>query len=166
MLSSPLGSSDPNLIFILSFFSNTSLRSLKRRCLWRIICASWKDLRRYYVDFPWNYYHFHVSNPSLCWVHNRCDSVWHGGSILHFFLNLNLSNLDLTQPVLALYMRGCPHKVLKPSITWISWTSYFCLESCQIYSLTCQTLSLIKNVKNFQTQAPLEISTIWQKDLQ
>ncbi|MPC27257.1 hypothetical protein E2C01_020425 [Portunus trituberculatus] len=38
----------------------------KHRCLWCFDSASWGNLRRYYTDFPWNDYCFHVRDPSLC----------------------------------------------------------------------------------------------------
>ena len=28
--------------------------------------AKWEDLRKYYSDFPWDDYCFHVRDPSLC----------------------------------------------------------------------------------------------------
>ncbi|MPC37015.1 hypothetical protein E2C01_030488 [Portunus trituberculatus] len=37
-----------------------------RRCLWDFASASWGHQRRYYADFPWNDYCFHVRDPSLC----------------------------------------------------------------------------------------------------
>ncbi|MPC42288.1 hypothetical protein E2C01_035907 [Portunus trituberculatus] len=38
----------------------------KRKCLCRFASTSCEDLRRYYVDFPWNDYCFRVRDPSLC----------------------------------------------------------------------------------------------------
>ncbi|MPC41145.1 hypothetical protein E2C01_034730 [Portunus trituberculatus] len=66
-LSSPLGSSDQNLISRLCPISPISPQDPpKRRCLWRVTSANWGDLRRYYANFPWNDYCFRVRDSSLC----------------------------------------------------------------------------------------------------
>ena len=58
-LSAPLGSSDHNLISVSCPISPIPPQDPPmRRCLWRFTSASWADLRRYYVDFPWNDYFF------------------------------------------------------------------------------------------------------------
>ena len=66
-LSSPLGSSDHNLIFVSCPISPIPPQDPpKRRCLWRFASASWADLMRYFADFPWNDYCFRDRDPSLC----------------------------------------------------------------------------------------------------
>ena len=66
-LSSPLGSSDHNLISVSCPISPIPPQDpRKRRCLWHFASASWGDLRRYYADFPWNDYCFRDRDPSLC----------------------------------------------------------------------------------------------------
>ena len=51
-LSSPLGSSDHNLISVSCPISPIPPQDPpKRRCLWHFASASWGDLRRYYADF-------------------------------------------------------------------------------------------------------------------
>ncbi|MPC12882.1 hypothetical protein E2C01_005598 [Portunus trituberculatus] len=66
-LSSPLGSSYNNLIFVSCPISPIPPQDPpKRRFLWCFASASWGDLRRYHVDFPWNDYYFRVRDPSLC----------------------------------------------------------------------------------------------------
>ncbi|MPC29843.1 Synaptotagmin-1 [Portunus trituberculatus] len=66
-VSSPLESSDHNFIFLSCPISPIpSQDPPKRRCLWRFASASWGGLRRYYANFPWNDYCFHVRDPSLC----------------------------------------------------------------------------------------------------
>ncbi|MPC80046.1 hypothetical protein E2C01_074610 [Portunus trituberculatus] len=66
-LSSPLGSSDHNLISVSWPFSPMPPQDPpKPRYLWRFASASWGNLRRYYADFPWNDYCFCIRNPSLC----------------------------------------------------------------------------------------------------
>ncbi|MPC48947.1 hypothetical protein E2C01_042734 [Portunus trituberculatus] len=58
-LSSPLGSSDHNLISVSGPISPIPPQDPpKRRCLWRSASASWGDQRRYYAAFPWNAYCF------------------------------------------------------------------------------------------------------------
>ncbi|MPC58129.1 hypothetical protein E2C01_052124 [Portunus trituberculatus] len=65
-LSSPLGSSDHNLISVSCPISPIPPQNPpKRRCLWRFISARWEDLRKYYADFPWNDCCFRVRDPSL-----------------------------------------------------------------------------------------------------
>ncbi|MPC45605.1 hypothetical protein E2C01_039310 [Portunus trituberculatus] len=87
--SSPLGSSGHNLIFVSCPISPIPPQDLpKQRCLCHFDSASWRDLRKYFADFPWNDYCFHVKRPiSLCGMHNRGDSVWHGGAHSSFFLS-------------------------------------------------------------------------------
>ncbi|MPC80647.1 hypothetical protein E2C01_075233 [Portunus trituberculatus] len=64
-LSSPLGSSDHNLIFVFCpVFPIPPQDPPKRRCLWRFASASLGDRRRY-ADFPLNDYCFRVRDPSL-----------------------------------------------------------------------------------------------------
>ncbi|MPC87111.1 hypothetical protein E2C01_081962 [Portunus trituberculatus] len=66
-LSSPLGSSDHNLISVSCPISLIPPQDPpKQRCLWHLASASWGNLRRYYADFPWNDYWFHVRPISLC----------------------------------------------------------------------------------------------------
>ena len=66
-LSSPLGSSDHNLISVSCPISRLPPQDPpKRRCLWHFASASWGDLRRYYADFPWNDYCFRDRDPCLC----------------------------------------------------------------------------------------------------
>ena len=66
-LSSPLGSSDHNLISVSCPISPIPPQDPpKRRCLWHFASASWGDLRRYYANFPWNDYCFRDRDPSLC----------------------------------------------------------------------------------------------------
>ena len=51
-LSSPLGSSDHNLISVSCPISPIPPQDPpKRRCLWRFTFASWEDMRRYYAIF-------------------------------------------------------------------------------------------------------------------
>ncbi|MPC45173.1 hypothetical protein E2C01_038863 [Portunus trituberculatus] len=65
-LSSPLGSSDHNLISVSSpIFPIPPQDPPKRRCRWRFASASLGNLKRYYADFPWNDYSFCVRDPSL-----------------------------------------------------------------------------------------------------
>ncbi|MPC08430.1 hypothetical protein E2C01_001017 [Portunus trituberculatus] len=40
--------------------------SPKQKSLWPFASASWRDLRKYYADFPWNDYCFCVRDPSHC----------------------------------------------------------------------------------------------------
>ncbi|MPC63990.1 hypothetical protein E2C01_058099 [Portunus trituberculatus] len=64
--SSPLGSSDHNLIYGSCPFSPVPPKDPpKWKCLWHFASASWGDLRSYYAAFPWNDYCFHVRDPSL-----------------------------------------------------------------------------------------------------
>ncbi|KAK8400926.1 hypothetical protein O3P69_002597 [Scylla paramamosain] len=66
-LSSPLGSSDHNLISLSCPVTPIPPQDPPtRRCLWRFASAIWEDLRRYFADFPWNDYCFRVRDPSLC----------------------------------------------------------------------------------------------------
>ncbi|MPC48501.1 hypothetical protein E2C01_042275 [Portunus trituberculatus] len=66
-LSSPLNSSDHNLTSASYPISPIPPQDpQKRRCLWHFASASWGDLRRYFVDFPWDDYCFCVGKPSLC----------------------------------------------------------------------------------------------------
>ncbi|MPC48068.1 hypothetical protein E2C01_041833 [Portunus trituberculatus] len=52
-LSSPLGSSDQNSIYVsCPIFPIPPQDPPKRKCLWRFIFARWGGLRRYYADFP------------------------------------------------------------------------------------------------------------------
>ncbi|MPC48072.1 hypothetical protein E2C01_041837 [Portunus trituberculatus] len=65
-LSSPLGSSNHNLISISCPISPIPPQDPpKRRCLWRYASTSWGNLRRYYADSLWNDYCFRVRDPSL-----------------------------------------------------------------------------------------------------
>ncbi|MPC67112.1 hypothetical protein E2C01_061278 [Portunus trituberculatus] len=82
---------------------DTSNDPPKWQCLWLFASAIWGDLRRYYADFPWNDYCFHARGPFLS---AECITEVSGMEvyILILFLNLNLLNLGLTQPVLVLYM--------------------------------------------------------------
>ena len=69
-LSSPLGSSDQNLISVSCPISPIPPQdSPKQRYLWHFASASWADLRRYSADFPWNYYCFRDRDASLCAEH-------------------------------------------------------------------------------------------------
>ncbi|MPC44390.1 hypothetical protein E2C01_038063 [Portunus trituberculatus] len=69
-LSSLLGSSDHNLISEPCLISPILPQDApKRKCLWHFAYASWGDLKRYYADFPWNDYCFHLRDPSLCVEH-------------------------------------------------------------------------------------------------
>ncbi|MPC41161.1 hypothetical protein E2C01_034746 [Portunus trituberculatus] len=66
-LSSPLGSSDHNLISVSCPISPIPPQDPpKRRCLWRFTSARWGDLKRYYADFSWNDYCFRVRDLSVC----------------------------------------------------------------------------------------------------
>ena len=66
-LSSPLGTSDHNLISVYSPISPIHPQDPpKRRYLWHFASVSWADLRRYYADFPWNDYCFRDRDPSVC----------------------------------------------------------------------------------------------------
>ena len=66
-LSSPLGSSDHNLISVSCPVSPVVSQDPPRpRCLWHFASAKWDDLRQYYADFPWNDYCFRDRDPSLC----------------------------------------------------------------------------------------------------
>ena len=66
-LSSPLGSSDHNLISVTCPIAPLPPQDPPaRRCLWHYNSAQWEDLRRYYSDFPWSDYCFRDGDPSLC----------------------------------------------------------------------------------------------------
>ena len=66
-LSSPLGSSDQNLISVIcSITPVQSQDPSKQRYFWHFNSAKWEDLRQYYSDFPWDDYCFHVKDPLLC----------------------------------------------------------------------------------------------------
>ncbi|MPC52446.1 hypothetical protein E2C01_046315 [Portunus trituberculatus] len=66
-LSSPLGSSDHNLISLSCPLSPIPPQDPpKGRCLRCFASARRGDPRRYYADFPWNDYCFRVRDPSLC----------------------------------------------------------------------------------------------------
>ncbi|MPC61598.1 hypothetical protein E2C01_055672 [Portunus trituberculatus] len=66
-LSSPLESYDHNLITVSCPISPIlSQDPPKRRCLWLFASASWGELRKYYVDFPWSDYCFRVRDLSFC----------------------------------------------------------------------------------------------------
>ncbi|MPC49587.1 hypothetical protein E2C01_043395 [Portunus trituberculatus] len=67
-ISSPLGSSDHNLISVSCPISPILPQDPSRRKYpWRFTSASWGDLRRHYADFPWNDYCFRVRDPiSVC----------------------------------------------------------------------------------------------------
>ncbi|MPD03568.1 hypothetical protein E2C01_099209 [Portunus trituberculatus] len=98
-LSSPLGSSNHNPISVSCPISPIPPQDpLRRRCLWRFATASGGELRKYFADFRCNDFCFCVREPSLCAEHIT------GVHSLPFFLNLNLLNFCLTQPVLVLYM--------------------------------------------------------------
>ncbi|MPC44391.1 hypothetical protein E2C01_038064 [Portunus trituberculatus] len=61
-LSFLLGSSDDNLISVSCPISPIFPQdSPKQRCFWHFASTSWEDLRRYYANFPWNDYCFHVT---------------------------------------------------------------------------------------------------------
>ncbi|MPC63493.1 hypothetical protein E2C01_057591 [Portunus trituberculatus] len=102
-LSSPLGFSYHNTIFVSCSIPPQDPSRL--RCLWRFASASLESLRMYYADFSWNDFCFRVIDPSLCT--KRITEVILSGMkayISHSFLNLNLLNLGLTQPVTVQYM--------------------------------------------------------------
>ena len=66
-VSSPLGSSDHNLISVTCSITPVQPQiPPKQRCFWHFNSAKWEDLRQYYSDFSWDDYYFHVRNPSLC----------------------------------------------------------------------------------------------------
>ena len=66
-LSSPLGSSDHNLISVTCSITTMQPQdSPKQRCFWHFNSAKWEDLRQYYSDFPWDDFCFHVRDPYLC----------------------------------------------------------------------------------------------------
>ena len=66
-LSSPLGSSNHNLISVTCSIAPVRPQDpLKQRCFWHFNSAKWQDLRQYYSDFSWDDYCFHVKIPSLC----------------------------------------------------------------------------------------------------
>ncbi|XP_063864361.1 uncharacterized protein LOC135102784 isoform X1 [Scylla paramamosain] len=65
-LSSPLGSSNHNLISVFCPITPIAPQGPPNlRCFWHFASASWGDLRRYFADFPWNDYCFCVRDPSL-----------------------------------------------------------------------------------------------------
>ena len=65
-LSSPLGSSDHNLISVTCPIIPVQPQDPpKRRCFWHFNSSKWEDLRQYYSDFPWDDYCFHVRDPGL-----------------------------------------------------------------------------------------------------
>ena len=67
ILSSPLGSSDHNLISVSCFISPIPPQDPpKLRSLWYFSSANWVDLRRYYGDISWNDYCFSARDLSLC----------------------------------------------------------------------------------------------------
>ena len=66
-ISSPLGFSNYNLIFITCFITPVQPQDPpKRRCFWHFNSAKWEDLRQYYSDFPLDDYCFYVRDPSPC----------------------------------------------------------------------------------------------------
>ena len=66
-LSSPLGSSDHNLISITYSITPVQPQDLpKQRCFWHFNSAKWEDQRQYYSDFPWDDYCLHDRDPTLC----------------------------------------------------------------------------------------------------
>ena len=66
-LSSPLGSSDHNLISASCPIAPIPPQDPpKRRCFWHYASARWDDLRMYFSDFPWNDYCFQDRDPSVC----------------------------------------------------------------------------------------------------
>ncbi|MPC20711.1 hypothetical protein E2C01_013666 [Portunus trituberculatus] len=105
-LSSPLGSSDHNLISVSCPNSPIPPQDPPRqRCLLHFASVSWGDLRRYYADFPWNDYCFRVRDPSLC--AERITEVIVSGMeayIPHSISQPKPSKTCLTQCVFVLYM--------------------------------------------------------------
>ena len=66
-LSSPLGSSDHNLISISCSITPVLPQDPpKWRCFRHFNLAKWEELRQYYSYFLWDDYCFHVRDPSLC----------------------------------------------------------------------------------------------------
>ncbi|MPC96618.1 hypothetical protein E2C01_091887 [Portunus trituberculatus] len=63
-LSSPLGFSDHNLISVFLQSLRRIPQSRGASCALPLPVGG--DLRRYYADFPWKDYCFHVRDPSLC----------------------------------------------------------------------------------------------------
>ena len=107
-LSSPLGSSDHNLISVSCPISPISpLDPPKQRCLWHFASASWADLRRYYADFPWNDYCFRDRDPSLC-AERKTEVIVSGmeAYIPHSFSRPKLPNPGLKQLALELSVIG------------------------------------------------------------
>ena len=65
--SSPFGSSDRNLIFVICSIASVQLQDLlKRRCFWHLNSAKWEELGQYYSVFPWVDYCCHIRDLSLC----------------------------------------------------------------------------------------------------
>ena len=105
-LSSPMGSSDHNLISVFCPISPIPPQDPpKRRCIWRFASHSWGDLRSYYAHFLWNDYCFRDRVSYLC-AESITEVIVSGmeAYIPKSFLGVNLPNPDLTQLALVLSM--------------------------------------------------------------
>ena len=124
-LSSPLGSSDHKLISVTCFITPVQHKYLpKRRCFWHFNSAKWEDLRQYYSDFPWDYYCFHVRDPSFCAefitftaFKNRLDKYFDSNPQMRYYLINHKAN----QVIIANIFMKCYFLYL----LLVVWHSYY-----------------------------------------